>query len=720
MFACTECLREVRSDLPMCVFCGMERPEEGWGPEPLLGRQLGAYRVESRIGIGGMGTVYRGTRTDLKSTVAIKVMHPYMATPLAARRFVREAQIAAQLESPYAVRILDFGETEDGWLYIVMEHLSGETLADVLARGPIPAERALSIVEQLCDALGEAHAAGIVHRDLKPQNVMLLSGRRGDFVKLLDFGIAWAEQLGGASMARLTQSGMVQGTPHYMAPEQVTQANVDRRADLYALGAILFQMLTGRVPFDAPTAVETMAMQVNAPLPELEAAAPLQKLVRRLLAKDRTCRPADVNAVLTEISTIRPALGDAAPAPTRRGMRWAIWLTVAAALAASAWWLAPAGTAPTVPLLPLSLPSLPPPEATAAPPLPMPRRAPALASRLARAGPDELAPKAALDLRAIPDFPGREALMRHLDKLARLGQSADEIGCRTDPPRDLHEGWRWCTLEKRPRASVRLELLDGRAFALKVAYRVREESEMDGVERWLGTRLGPKSAQGRDVDGVTWRQWVDGRFVVVFRRRKARRSLTVRDVSRQAVFRARHRVWLDARDLNDRGIVALKARPPRVEEAIALLAAARERVPGYTDPTVNLCWAHYLAGRPARALGHCKLGERSAMPRVRAEAAYWRGAMAASTGDRAAAVRWYTRALRHRHSFRGSARTRLSGLNGRLAVSVLRTEYAAAACLGRAGSPKAADRLAREFGFANLTAMARAAHGGKVPKLRCR
>ena len=221
--------------------------------DPLVGRVLdGRYRVEEKIGEGGMGIVYRVVHTALNKVLAIKVLRGDHARDHdTVQRFIQEATSATSIGHENIIDISDFGRLPDQSVYFAMEYLEGEALTDLIERGgSVPTGEAISIVRQIASALGAAHARGVVHRDLKPDNVMLV--RRGDtdkFVKVVDFGIA---KVGGAS-SKLTRTGMVFGTPHYMSPEQAAGQSVDQRTDIYALGVIMYEMFTGKVPFDADT-----------------------------------------------------------------------------------------------------------------------------------------------------------------------------------------------------------------------------------------------------------------------------------------------------------------------------------------------------------------------------------------------------------------------------------------------------------------------------------
>ncbi len=241
------------------------------GVDPFIGRLvLGQFRIDEPIGAGGMGTVYRAHQTTLGRDVAIKILHPELAAnPDAVRRFHREARVATSLEHPNLVRVLLFGELpEDGSLYLVMEHVAGHSLVEVLDHeGALPLPRALHVVTQICDAIGVAHAQGIVHRDVKPENVMLTE-RLGDpdFVKVLDFGIArmlWDQQ------TAQTQSGVIFGTARYISPEGASGEATDARSDVYSIGVLAYQLLTGVTPFEAGSPVAMLMKHIHDAAPPL-------------------------------------------------------------------------------------------------------------------------------------------------------------------------------------------------------------------------------------------------------------------------------------------------------------------------------------------------------------------------------------------------------------------------------------------------------------------
>ena len=270
----------------------------------------GRYYIERKIGEGGMGVVFAARHLVIERPLAIKVLKREVARDSSTiKRFVQEARAASRIGHPNIVDVTDFGTTPDGMTYSVMEYVDGTTLSAALKRSaPLSPERALPIAAQIAQALGAAHDKGIVHRDLKPENVFLVNrdGRR-DFVKIVDFGIAKVTALDDAGQVpasprpdgpRLTRAGAVFGTPEYMAPEQAAgRSDTDNRVDVYALGTILYEMLTGRVPHKSESMVRTLAMQMLDPIelpskirPDLSFDPELEAVVMRALAKKREQR----------------------------------------------------------------------------------------------------------------------------------------------------------------------------------------------------------------------------------------------------------------------------------------------------------------------------------------------------------------------------------------------------------------------------------------------
>lgn len=243
--------------------------------DPRLGQVLlDQFRIEERIGAGGMGMVYRARQTTLVRDVAIKILHPDLAqNPDAVRRFHREARISTALDHPNIVRVFLFGQLPDGSLYLVMELLRGRPLADLLRVEPrLPASRALHIAVQIAEGVGEAHNQGIVHRDVKPENIFLTpKGRDPDFAKVLDFGIA--RLLRADEQTQATQSGLVFGTARYISPEGAAGEPTDARSDVYSMGVLAYQMLSGETPFDGSSPVTLLMQHIHERVPHLKTRA---------------------------------------------------------------------------------------------------------------------------------------------------------------------------------------------------------------------------------------------------------------------------------------------------------------------------------------------------------------------------------------------------------------------------------------------------------------
>jgi serine/threonine-protein kinase len=290
------------------------------GPDPLLGRTIaGRYTVMKRLARGGMGVVYLAVQEGLGRAVALKVIRKEIAADeLMQRRFEREAKAASQLSHPSIVTVFDYGKTDDGGLFLAMELVEGENLRDALKRRQrLAFDETLPIIESILHALSKAHAAGVVHRDLKPENVMLPAASASTTglvaAKVLDFGLAKPHDPGLQSMLdeRLTAQGGFVGTPGYAAPEQAQGDPEHPRQDLYALGIVWWELLTGAHPFEAPTPMKVVARQLveDAPrLPDLPGApAGLAPLVRSLIAKAPADRPASARDVLTALRALTGA-----------------------------------------------------------------------------------------------------------------------------------------------------------------------------------------------------------------------------------------------------------------------------------------------------------------------------------------------------------------------------------------------------------------------------
>jgi serine/threonine protein kinase/tetratricopeptide (TPR) repeat protein len=280
MRTCPQCQNPCEETHKFCPSCGFPVAKVAQQTDdPLIGRTLpGGYVILDLVGIGGMGRVYRAEQTNLGRTVAVKIIHPHLVgEENAAARFITEARAASRLNHPNSVGVIDFGKTEDGQLYLVMEFLRGKDLARVeYEEGPLSFRRIVSILRQVLAALSEAHHLEIIHRDLKPENIILEPVRTGgDFVKVVDFGLAKMREGSGPN---ITSPGIVCGTPEYMSPEQGRGDPLDPRSDLYAVGVIFYQLLTGRLPFEAESPTQVVLMHITEPAPDPRAAAPERKI----------------------------------------------------------------------------------------------------------------------------------------------------------------------------------------------------------------------------------------------------------------------------------------------------------------------------------------------------------------------------------------------------------------------------------------------------------
>ena len=285
MRTCPQCQNPYEDAHKFCPSCGFPVSKVATQTDdPLIGRTLpGGYVILDLVGIGGMGRVYRAEQTNLGRTVAVKIIHPHLVgEENAAARFITEARAASRLNHPNSVAVIDFGKTEDGQLYLVMEFLRGKDLARVqYEEGPLSFRRIVSILRQVLAALSEAHHLEIIHRDLKPENIILEPVRTGgDFVKVVDFGLAKMREGAGPN---ITSPGIVCGTPEYMSPEQGRGDPLDPRSDLYAVGVIFYQLLTGRLPFEAESPTQVVLMHITEPPPDPRAAAP-ERVIPSLLA----------------------------------------------------------------------------------------------------------------------------------------------------------------------------------------------------------------------------------------------------------------------------------------------------------------------------------------------------------------------------------------------------------------------------------------------------
>jgi serine/threonine-protein kinase len=274
----------------------------------------GKYRVERQLAVGGMGVVYACTDTLLDRAVALKVIHPDIAEDESIReRFLLEARTLARLANPHVTRVFECGYARSSQPYIVMEFLQGTDLYSVLkSRGPLTSERTVRLSVQVCRGLRDAHAHGIVHRDLKPENLFVTHTQSGaELVKILDFGISKQSRLAGRRT--LTNPSMNVGSPHYMAPEQVrSPSTVDGRADIWSLGVVMYEVLTGHVPFEGSTLPELCQAVLTDPIPSLgERVAPeLAAIVHRCLERDLTKRYPNVDELERDLRALVPKRKD--------------------------------------------------------------------------------------------------------------------------------------------------------------------------------------------------------------------------------------------------------------------------------------------------------------------------------------------------------------------------------------------------------------------------
>ncbi|HUS29804.1 MAG TPA: serine/threonine-protein kinase, partial [Kofleriaceae bacterium] len=241
--------------------------------DPFVGKVIdGRYEIQQRVGEGGMGVVYKARQMSIDRVIALKMLNQQMAGDQQwVQRFYNEAKACSRLQHPNTIRMFDFGQTQDGRLFMTMEFLDGMSLRDALDRGPIAPQRVIKVLIQCCASLAEAHSIGIIHRDIKPDNVFLLNmAGSPDFVKLLDFSVA--KLLEGDRMK--TQAGVVFGTPQYMSPEQGRGLPLDARSDLYALGILAFEMLTGNVPYNDDNPMTVIQMHLHGQVPPMPDAVP--------------------------------------------------------------------------------------------------------------------------------------------------------------------------------------------------------------------------------------------------------------------------------------------------------------------------------------------------------------------------------------------------------------------------------------------------------------
>jgi eukaryotic-like serine/threonine-protein kinase len=324
---CPTCGTEYPADERFCPRDGSALKSQDGGTDLIGSIIADRYLVLEKLGEGGMGRVYLAEHVKMGRKSAVKVMNPGAVTDAdAISRFNREAANASRISHQHVAQVYDFGETSDGLIYLAMEYVEGEALTDILARdGALPPERAGEIVRQVAEALSVAHDMGIVHRDLKPDNVMLTKFRDGsDCVKVVDFGIAKAA---GVEAQKVTKTGLVIGTPEYMSPEQIAGDPLDGRSDIYSLGLVAFNMLTGRLPFPSKTAQESVIMRLTEPpvrlaqmRPQIAWTPKVQEVMDKALQRDAALRYGSANEFGRALSAAVKGLSTAVPSGTTRVM----------------------------------------------------------------------------------------------------------------------------------------------------------------------------------------------------------------------------------------------------------------------------------------------------------------------------------------------------------------------------------------------------------------
>jgi serine/threonine-protein kinase len=330
--SCPSCGAPLAPDARFCPACGKQAVPTATAATPvppsepsLVGREIaGRYRILKKLGEGGMGAVFRGEQISLKRAVAVKLLRPELSQNAhLLGRFKIEAEAVAKLKHPNTVDIYDFGQDSDGTLFIAMEFIEGRSLRGVIhAEAPLPPARALYIASQIAASLADAHSHSIVHRDLKPDNVMLMDrGRQRDIARVLDFGIAKLRDDQRGTQAAMTQAGDMLGTPQYMAPEQIKGEQIDGRTDVYALGCMIYEMVTARLPFEAATVMAMLSKHLMEEVvppsrrrPDLGLPPVIDQLVLTAMMKQSVARPPTMELYGEQIAA---ALAMLPPDPNR-------------------------------------------------------------------------------------------------------------------------------------------------------------------------------------------------------------------------------------------------------------------------------------------------------------------------------------------------------------------------------------------------------------------
>ena len=314
---CPTCGSVFSDDVSFCGHDGaitIEEQDPG-DVDPRLGQQLGDFIVCARVADGAMGRVYEARHPDTKHRVAVKILHPDVAKDgVAVERFKREYETAEELDHPNIVKVLDFGDTPDGSHFMTMEYLEGEELSGLIRRaGPQPPERTIHVVAQVCAALAHAHSYGVIHRDLKPDNIFLCRTEAGYEVRILDFGSVKLQMETGP---KLTAFGTTLGSPYYMSPEQAMgKLDVDQRTDVFAIAAILFEMITGKVAFEGNNVAEILMKIVNHEPPPPSGLNPrypasIDDVVSKGIHKDKTQRFGSTKELADAVVTAFGLQGD--------------------------------------------------------------------------------------------------------------------------------------------------------------------------------------------------------------------------------------------------------------------------------------------------------------------------------------------------------------------------------------------------------------------------